>query len=85
GSRSPLWNRIRATVLDLPLQVADRAETASGAALLAAAGTLHPSLEQAAAAMTGEGRLVEPVPEEKAALDDSYARFTEELTARGWR
>ncbi|MEW2218470.1 FGGY family carbohydrate kinase [Streptomyces sp. NPDC006990] len=85
GSRSPLWNRIRATVLDLPLQVADRAETAFGAALLAAAGTLHASLEKAAAAMTGEGRLIEPVPEEKAALDDSYARFTEELAARGWR
>ncbi|MBQ0862403.1 FGGY-family carbohydrate kinase [Streptomyces sp. RK75] len=84
GSRSPLWTRIRATVLDVPLRVADRAETAFGAALLAATGTLYPTLEKAAAAMTGEGRLVEPDPREKAALDDSYARFTEELTDRGW-
>ncbi|MGP3990940.1 FGGY-family carbohydrate kinase [Streptomyces sp. 3N207] len=84
GSRSPLWTRIRATVLGVPLRVADRAETAFGAALLAATGTLYDGVEEAAAAMTGEGRLVEPVPEEKAALDDSYARFTEELTARGW-
>lgn len=84
GSRSALWNRIRATVLGMPLRVADRAETAFGAVLLAAAGTLHPSLEEAATAMTGDGELVEPVPEEKAALDASYARFVAELERRGW-
>ncbi|MBO8192473.1 carbohydrate kinase [Streptomyces oryzae] len=84
GSRSRLWTRIRATVLGLPLRVADRAETAFGAALLAATGTLHPSLEEAASAMTGEGRLIEPVPGEKDALDESYGRFTQELAARGW-
>ncbi|MDJ1137079.1 FGGY-family carbohydrate kinase [Streptomyces iconiensis] len=84
GSRSVLWNRIRATVLGLPLRVAERAETAFGAALLAAAGTLHPTLDEAATAMTGEGHLVEPVPGEKAALDASYARFVAELERRGW-
>lgn len=84
GSRSALWNRIRATALGMPLRVADRAETAFGAALLAAAGSLHPSLDAAAAAMTGGGELVEPVREEKAALDASYARFVAELERRGW-
>lgn len=84
GSRSALWTRIRATALGIPLRVAPRAETALGAALLAAAGTLHPTLEAAAHAMTPAGRTVDPDPAEKAALDDSYTRFTEALTARGY-
>ncbi|MGX9229732.1 FGGY-family carbohydrate kinase [Streptomyces albus] len=84
GSRSALWTRIRATALGLPLHVVPRAETAFGAALLAATGTLHPSLEEAARAMTAQGSTVEPVPGEKAALDDSYGRFTEALRERGW-
>jgi sugar (pentulose or hexulose) kinase len=84
GSRSELWSRIRATVLGTPLWVADTAETAFGAALLAAVGTLHPSLDDAAAAMAGGGRQVEPVRAERQALDDSYGRFLGELRARGW-
>lgn len=84
GSRSDLWTRIRATVLGRPLRVAERAETAFGAALLAAAGTLHPDLSASAAAMTAEGRLVEPVERERAALDESYAGFVAELRMRGW-
>lgn len=84
GSRSELWCRIRASVLGQPLWVAERAETAFGAALLAAAGTLHGSLEEAAAAMTGEGRLVEPVATEQDAMAESYARFVTALRDRGW-
>ncbi|MET9509653.1 FGGY family carbohydrate kinase [Streptomyces flavidovirens] len=84
GSRSDLWTRIRATVLGRPLRVAERAETAFGAALLAAAGTLHPDLTAGAAAMTAAGRLVEPVERERAALDESYEKFVAELRARGW-
>ncbi|MFI6874201.1 FGGY-family carbohydrate kinase [Streptomyces sp. NPDC050400] len=85
GSRSDLWNRIRATVLDRPLRVARRAETAFGAALLAATGTLHADLTTAAATMTPDpGHEVLPVPAERAALDASYGRFREELAARGW-
>ncbi|MFF7650054.1 FGGY-family carbohydrate kinase [Streptomyces sp. NPDC007983] len=84
GSRSPLWSRIRATVLGRPLRVADYAETAFGAALLAASGTLHPDLTASAAAMVRPGRDVEPDAREQAALDASYARFTAALRARGW-
>ncbi|MGW7054280.1 FGGY-family carbohydrate kinase [Streptomyces sp. NPDC054887] len=84
GSRSDLWNRIRATVLGKPLRVAERAETAFGAALLAAAGTLHPDLTAGAAAMTAAGRAVEPVERERAALEESYGRFVAQLRARGW-
>ena len=84
GSRSELWSRIRASVLGMPLRVAERAETAFGAALLAASGTLHGSLEEAAAAMAGPGRLVEPVAAERDAMAESYARFVTALRDRGW-
>ncbi|CAM5591853.1 Xylulose kinase [Streptomyces californicus] len=50
GSRSSVWTAIRATVLDRPVHVAERAETAFGAALLAATGTLHENLAASAAA-----------------------------------
>jgi D-ribulokinase len=84
GSRSTLWSRIRATVLNRPLRIAERAETAFGAALLAAAGTLHPGLLESVAAMTGAGRPVDPVAAEHAALEESYQAFVAELGARGW-
>ncbi|OIV36180.1 carbohydrate kinase [Mangrovactinospora gilvigrisea] len=84
GSRSGLWNRIRATALGIPLRVVDRAETAAGAALLAAVGGPHPDLASAAAAMVGPGRLVHPDPAERDALDASYAALTAALRERGW-
>ncbi|MFJ3712869.1 FGGY-family carbohydrate kinase [Streptomyces sp. NPDC090053] len=84
GSRSALWTRVRATVLGRPLCVAERAETAFGAALLAAAGTLHPDLSASAAAMAGTGILVDPVEREQAALEESYQGFVTELSTRGW-
>ncbi|MFK4271937.1 FGGY-family carbohydrate kinase [Streptomyces milbemycinicus] len=84
GSRSALWTRIRATALGMPLRVADHAETAFGAALLAASGTLHPDLAASAAAMVRTGRDIEPDETERAALDESYAAFTAALRERGW-
>ncbi|MFE9696682.1 FGGY-family carbohydrate kinase [Streptomyces sp. NPDC006270] len=84
GSRSPVWTAIRATVLDRPVRVVERAETAFGAALLAATGTLHEDLAASAAAMVRGGALVDPVPEERPALDDAYGRFAAALRARGW-
>ncbi|MGW8380794.1 FGGY family carbohydrate kinase [Streptomyces sp. ODS28] len=84
GSRSELWTRIRASVLGMPLRVAPRAETALGAALLAATGTLHGSLAEAAAAMTAPGTVVDPDPREGAALEESYAHFVRELSTRNW-
>ncbi|MFF2652265.1 FGGY-family carbohydrate kinase [Streptomyces sp. NPDC058045] len=84
GARSAVWSAVRATVLGRELRVVERAETAFGAALLAACGTLHPGVTEAAAAMAGTGRTVEPVARERAALDESYGRFVAELRRRGW-
>ncbi|WP_019549683.1 FGGY-family carbohydrate kinase [Streptomyces sulphureus] len=83
GSRSALWTRIRATVLGRELRVVDRAETAFGAALLAAAGTLYGNLSEAASAMVGPGRTVEPEPREQQALEESYGEFVGALRERG--
>ncbi|MFD5201572.1 FGGY-family carbohydrate kinase [Streptomyces sp. NPDC058375] len=84
GSRSAVWTAIRATVLDRPVRVVERAETAFGAALLAATGTLHENLAASAAAMVRGGALIEPVSAQRPALQDSYGRFVEALRGRGW-
>ncbi len=84
GARSVAWCRIRASVLDTPVLRVKGAGTALGAALLAASGSVHPDLSAAAAAMVPDGELVEPVRAEVSQLDDSYQRFVDELTVRGW-
>ncbi|MGH9263965.1 MAG: FGGY-family carbohydrate kinase [Acidimicrobiales bacterium] len=85
GSRSEVWTAIRATVLDVPIVRPGAADTAFGAAVLAAAGTVHPTLGAAADAMVGvAGPEVAPVPGEMERLDESYRRFVAALTDRGW-
>jgi D-ribulokinase len=84
GGSSGSWSTIRATVLGRPLVRAATPTTAFGAALLAASGTLHPTLEEAAAAMVRSSATVEPDPAEAGALEQSYGRFVEELARRGW-
>ncbi len=84
GSGSPVWNRIRATVLGAPVMATPAATTALGACIFAAAGTLHPDLAAATEAMAATGEQVEPVGEEQAALDDGYGRFLAAVTERGW-
>lgn len=84
GSRSAVWNTIRATVLGRPLLAKPGASTALGACILAAAGTLHPDLAPATAAMAAGGELVEPDASEYDAMDLSYRRFLSGLVERGW-
>ena len=84
GGRSRVWATIRATILGRPVAVAERADTASGAAVLAAAGTLYPDLPAAVSAMVRQGGEVEPVDGERDAVDDSYRRFVDALAERGW-
>ncbi|WP_460443889.1 FGGY-family carbohydrate kinase, partial [Amycolatopsis cihanbeyliensis] len=84
GSKSPLWNKIRATVTGLGLRIAPHAETGYGAALLAAAGGMPGGLGEASRRLTGESELIEPDPAERDALTDSYHRFCAALHTRGW-
>lgn len=84
ASRSRTWNAIRATVLGLPLAVPERAETAFGACVLAATGSIHASLADATTAMVRVGEGVDPVDEERDRLEHSYRRFVAALDERGW-
>jgi sugar (pentulose or hexulose) kinase len=84
GSRSPVWNRIRATVLGVPLSATPEATTARGACILAAAGTLHPDLASATAAMSAAGVGVDPDESEREALEANYQRFRSAIVERGW-
>jgi sugar (pentulose or hexulose) kinase len=82
--RSAVWNELRATVLGLPLIVRPRAETSFGACILAAAGTLHDGLSQAARAMVQAGDEVRPRQDDRDALERNFGLFLDELCERGW-
>lgn len=85
GSRSDVWTAIRATVLGVPVVRPATADTAFGACVLAAAGTLHPNLGAATDAMVGAaGSEVAPVAEAAERLEESYRRFVTALADRGW-
>lgn len=84
ATASDAWNRIRATVLGRQLRVPRHPESAFGAAVIAAVGTVHGDLTSAAAAMVRYRDAVEPDNNETAALRDSYLRLVDELSARGW-
>ncbi len=84
GSRSAVWNTIRATVMGAEIEARPGASTALGACILAACETLHPDLAIATRAMSVTGTMVRPAPGEQQAMDAGYRRFTEELAERGW-
>jgi len=71
-------------VLGRSVVVVEGADTAFGACILAAAGTLHPDLVAAGTAMVAEGEKVSPNHAERDALEESFARFVVALSERGW-
>lgn len=84
GSRSPVWLRIRATVQGRPVEVPREPASGFGAAVLAAAATVHDGLPAAVAAMVRTRHRVEPDERERSALEASYGRFHAALVSRGW-
>lgn len=84
GSHSPLWTQIRADVLGRPLARPRLPESAFGAALLAAAGTLYPDVSTAARSMVQVEHTVEPDPAMAAHYAAQYARFVEACRTRGY-
>lgn len=84
GSASRVWNRIRASVLGVPLVAAPHATTAHGACILAAAGALHADLTTATQAMAVRGEQVEPDEHLGEALEPNYERFLAAVRHRGW-
>ncbi len=82
--RSQLWLRIRASVCNRPFIVPVVADAAMGAAVLAAAGRLHPDLRNATLAMVHSGNEVIPDPNWVPVYEERYARFKDELHTRGY-
>ena len=79
GSRSPLWLRIKADVLQKPFRKVQVDEAAClGAAILAAVATdHHTSLEEAVLQMVALSETVEPGEEHLAAYRQGYAQYLE--------
>jgi sugar (pentulose or hexulose) kinase len=85
GGRSDVWSSIRAGVLGVPVARVASADTAFGACVLAATGTVHGSLSEAGDAMVAEpGPPAEPDPVEREQLEANYGRFVAALREKGW-
>jgi D-ribulokinase len=84
GARSQLWLRIRSSVCNRPFIVPEGADTAMGAAILAAAGRLHPDLRGATQAMVRKSNENLPDPSWVPVYEERYARFKDALRARGY-
>lgn len=82
STRSPLWNRVRASVQGVPLTVLPRTETAVGAALTVVAG-VEGDFEGVGDRVVRDARVVEPEAALVAPYAELVARFEEELRARG--
>ncbi len=84
AAHSQLWLRIRASVCNRPFIVPVVADAAMGAAMLAATGRLHPDLRSATQAMVRSSNEVTPDPSWVPIYEERYARFKDELHARGY-
>lgn len=79
GSRSALWCQIVADVMKRRVEVSRETETTClGAGMLAAVGAgLFPSAVEAAAAMSGVGRVFEPMEPARSCYDSLYEVYRE--------
>jgi len=84
GSRSDTWLAVRANVLNRVMARADVAESAMGAAIIAASRTMYTSLPEAGANMVKLDLKIEPEPEAAMRYDALYTRFREETSRRGY-
>ena len=77
GSRSPVWCQIIADVMGRPVEVVREAEsTCLGAGMLAAAAVgIHPSITEAATAMSGTSRCYRPDPAVAGVYDRLFAVY----------
>ncbi|MBE3558133.1 MAG: FGGY-family carbohydrate kinase [Ktedonobacteraceae bacterium] len=82
AARSRLWLRIRASVCNRPFVVPAIADPAMGAAMLAASGRCHASLQSAIHSMVHHTIEIEPEAQWTAIYEERYAWFKEELQKR---
>ena len=84
GSRSDLVMQITADVFGMPARRPSTDEASGlGAAILGAVGAgLHPDVRAAATAMTGRGRVFQPIPDHVRRYEELYTRVYRPLYAR---
>jgi xylulokinase len=78
------WLQIRTDILQKTLLVPANSGGAMGAAIIAAAGTMHNGIVPAARAMVRIVKRVEPRPSMKSAYQERYQRFCAALRERGY-
>lgn len=83
ASVSPVWNGIRASVLNRTLLRPERPSSAFGAAVLAAAAQTGEALTDVTTRMVRIAERVEPDPEQTERLDAGYRRLLDRLHERG--
>lgn len=78
GSKSPLWRKMLAAVLGIPLDVPQTEQGPGyGAAILAMVGTgLYPDVKSACSALVKVAETVEPDPELTARYQERYGKFS---------
>ena len=79
ATASPVWNRVRATVLAplVPVSVARSASSSVGAAILAAYALTDAPLIETVDRLVVEPEMVKPVAAQQNSLDDAYRRFVD--------
>lgn len=82
GSHSDTWLRIRSSIINRPIRIANNLSGAAGAAILAASQSHFSSLEEAAAAMVQPEQIVEPEQHLILAYEEKYRLFVEALRTR---
>jgi sugar (pentulose or hexulose) kinase len=84
GSRSNVWLQVRANALNRVLARATFAESAMGAAIIAASRTMYPSLSDASKKMVQLESKVEPEPPLAEKYEAIYLQFRDEMKKRGY-
>lgn len=82
ATRNPVWNQLRADVLQRRVTLPRHAQPALGMAVLAAAS--RAPLDSVAAAMVRLDRTLEPRPAERDPHHEGYLRLLDLLVQRGW-
>ncbi|HPC77671.1 MAG TPA: FGGY-family carbohydrate kinase, partial [bacterium] len=84
GSRSLIWLKIRASVMNKVLKRPEVASSGMGAAILGASKTFYSSLNTAVSRMVRIELEVEPERYLVSRYESNYKRFIEELSERGY-
>ncbi len=84
GTKSSIWNRIRASILGRTLALTKNTQAASGAAILAASRTHFRNLSEACEKMVKIVQYCEPEKHWIADYEESYQDFLRELKNRGY-